>query len=179
MREERVMPDRNVGSNLSITPAKQRVRRKKALVTLSRQVGSQKGLFQYLGLMAVANDHAYTLESRHIPRGALRVASGNHSLDLRIRTPNPPQIGPRIPFSLCGHAAGVENDHRGRSRIGGLNKPGLPKSCGDRLPVCPARPAAEVFHVVFCHIDKSINGIDSGLRVKSIHTTGSAGKSIT
>jgi hypothetical protein len=114
--------------------------------------------------VAVAYDRAYSGQARHLGRGALRIAARHHNLSSRILPFHAAQVGTRRPLGLCGHGARVQHHYSCLAR-GNFTTAGARKLCRQRIAVCLAGPAAEVFYVISFHVPES--RADTGQRCEA------------
>src|SRR5271163_4652289 len=118
--------------------------------------------------MAVANHDVNALERRDLFRSALSIAPGNDNPSLGTHPPNAPQISAGVAVGLSGNAASVENYNSCVGRIAGRRQSSAAQSGGDGLAIGTARAATEILNVIFCHVNKSINGIDAQARGRRV-----------
>ena len=123
----------------------------------TRLLGNLRCDLRNQGFMAVT-DHGVDAGQRgNLLRRPLRIASGDQDAGGGVLPPHAAQKGPGRAVRLCGHAAGIGNDHIGPGGGQGRTQAALPQFRAYDLAVSPAGTAPEVLNVVFCHVVSLIN----------------------
>ena len=102
--------------------------------------------------MAVADDGVNFGESGELPGGALGIATRHDDASVRILAANSTDEGAGLTVGFGGHAAGIYNDNMGSGRLEGGFESAAAQVGSDGLTVGAAGAAAEVFHMIFCHV---------------------------
>ena len=102
--------------------------------------------------MAVA-DHGVDAGQRgDLLRRPLRIASGDQDARSGVFPVHAAQEGAGGAVRLCGHTAGIGNDHVGPGGAQSRAQAAMAQFGAYDLAVCPAGTASEVLNVVFCHV---------------------------
>ena len=111
-----------------------------------------QGKVRDLCFVAVPNHGVDFREGGELLRRALGIAAGDDDACGRVLAADAAEPGAGLAVGFRSHAASIDNDNICRRRVLGRSKAAMAQVGGNGLAIGAAGAAAEVFHVIFCHV---------------------------